>query len=341
MGSAFGNSAMLVTDAVNQRYFHRLVFATGVTYISDKRQTFVTWAKTEETALPGAMELLQTDGEALGSAVKGLLIEDGSPCLTVERTIPLFLYSAITAQVEKTRIASHDVIGELRETKNEWELEQIQKASEITDYAFDQALGFIKPGVSEIEIAAFLEYHMRLKGGSESNKTIVACGKNSAFPHHWPTDCVVQKGDFLTVDFGCSVNGYHSDLTRTLFVGKATNRQKEIYNLVHFAQQAGIDALRAGKKGGDIDKIARDIIDGTEYAGRFVHGLGHGIGLCIHEGTGLGKGENGILKNGMVVSVEPGIYIEGYGGVRIEDIAVIETHGAKVLEHADKGLIEL
>ncbi|MGN0324956.1 MAG: M24 family metallopeptidase [Lachnospiraceae bacterium] len=228
-----------------------------------------------------------------------------------------------------------------REIKSQWEIAQIKRACEITDQAFSNVLSLIRPGISEREIADFLEQEMLGMGAGEVNKTIVAAGKNGACPHHWPTESIVQSGDFVTMDFGCTFHGYHSDLTRTVVVGTPTERQRRIYDTVAKAQLAGIAAVRAGIKGKEADQAARRIIDATEFRGTFLHGLGHGIGLSIHEGTGLGKEEEGILKAGMVVSIEPGIYIEGYGGVRIEDIAVVTEEGAELLEFSPKELIIL
>jgi Xaa-Pro aminopeptidase len=334
--------ALLVTDPLNQRYFHHLSFgAHGVVYVSNKRNIYVSWLLREKVPLPENVALLQIDQKDLGSVVKQLLEEDGIDYLSVEKTIPLDVYTLVSADIKDIRIADRDGIEKLREVKSAWELEQIQKACEITDYAFGEVLDFIKPNISELEIAAFLEYKMRMSGSEEPNKTIVAAGKNSAYPHHWAADYLIQTGDFVTMDYGCTVNGYHSDMTRTIVVGKASERQKEIYRLVLTAQQAGIDALREGVQGKEIDGIARNIIDSTEFKGSFVHNLGHGIGLYIHEGTGLGKEESRVLKTGMVVSIEPGIYLEGYGGVRIEDIAVVDRDSAKLLEFSPKELIEL
>ncbi len=335
--------AMLVTDSVNQRYFHHLNSGSGsgVMYVSQKRRVYISWLMRMKVELPEEVELLQVEQDTLGHVVKELLEEEQIAYLTVEKTIPLVIYSLVSTEIEDIRIASKDGIARLREIKSAWELKQIQKACEITDDAFKEVLNFVKPGISELEVAAFLEYPMRIRGSEEPNKTIVAAGKNSAYPHHWPTAYHIQTGDFVTMDFGCTVNGYHSDMTRTIVVGKPSERQKQIYHLVLTAQQAGIDALREGIQGKEIDRIARNIIDSTEFEGSFLHGLGHGIGLDIHEGTGLGKEETRILRSGMVVSIEPGIYLEGNCGVRIEDIAVIHKNGAGLLEFSPKQLIAL
>lgn len=333
--------ALLVSDPINQRYFTQLAFSHGVTYVSERQSAFLYWRMPEKPKLPDGLKAMEIRQEELGDAVRKLLEEDEVSYLTVEKTIPLAVYSAVSAGVRDIRVAAEDAVAALREVKSEWELAQIRRACEITDRAFEEVLSFIKPGKSELEVAAFLEYQMRIQGSEEPNRTIVAAGKNSAYPHHWPTSAPIRTGDFVTMDFGCTYNGYHSDLTRTIVVGQPSERQRRIYDLVAQAQLAGISVLQEGIRGKEADAAARSIIDGSEFQGSFLHGLGHGIGLDIHEGTGLGKTEEGILKAGMVVSIEPGIYLEGYGGVRIEDIAVIKKEGAELLELSPKQLIVL
>lgn len=333
--------ALLVTNPVHQRYFNRLSFFNGVTYVSQKQAAFLFWQMREAPSLPDGIRGIEIRQEELGDIVKKLLEEDEIPYLTVEKTIPLDIYSLVHTKLADVRAAKEDVVAGLREVKSDWELAQLKRACEITDLAFQEVLHFIREGRSELEIAAFLEYQMRIHGSEEPNRTIVAAGKNSAYPHHWPTNYQVQAGDFVTMDYGCTVNGYHSDMTRTVVVGEPSERQRQIYRIVSEAQQTGISVLREGIRGRDADAAARKIIDSTEFSGTFLHGLGHGIGLDIHEGTGLGKTEEGILKAGMVVSIEPGIYLEGYGGVRIEDIAVVRKDGAQLLELSPKQLIVL
>lgn len=274
-------------------------------------------------------------------ALLGLLHEDHAEKLTVEADIPYNLYQGLAAGLPHIQASEKDKIAKLREIKTDWELSQLQAACDITDQAFEWILGQLRPGATELEIAALLEYKMRLLGSEKSNKTIVAAGPGGASPHYWPTNYLIQPGDFVTMDYGCTVNGYHSDLTRTVAVGKVSARQRAIYETVLEALLAGLSALQAGKTGGEIDAISRTIIDQSEFSGRFVHSLGHGIGLNIHEGTGLVRGSDSILQAGMVVSVEPGIYLPGFGGVRIEDIALVQETGAAALEHSAKKLIEL
>ena len=171
--------------------------------------------------------------------------------------------------------------------------------------------------------------------------TIVASGLNSAKPHHVPCEKLIEKGDFVTMDFGCIYKGYCSDMTRTVVVGKASEKQKEIYNVVLKAQKAGLAALSPGKSGCEIDKVSRDIIKEAGYGEYFGHGLGHGVGLYIHEEPRLSPNEKRIIKEGMIETVEPGIYIEGFGGVRIEDMALVTSEGARSLSLSPKELIEL
>lgn len=340
--STVKNGAWLISNPVNQRYYHHLPMAFGAVYVSAKRTVFLSMSGREVDALPDGVSFEKTDETGVGAAVRRLLEADGERRLFVEETIPLKLYRSVAQALENAAvIPSSGMVEELREQKTEWEIRQLERACEITDRAFEKVLDHIKPGVTELEIAAILEKEMRLAGAEEPNRTIVAAGVYSAFPHHWPTGYAIQKGDFVTMDYGCRVNGYHSDMTRTVVVGEATERQKHIYETVLEAQHAGIEALRAGRTGGELDGIARAVIENGGYAGKFLHNLGHGIGLDIHEGTGLIQNSAGILKPGMVVSVEPGIYLENYGGVRIEDIAVVEENGCRVLEHSPKELIEL
>ncbi|MDR1059704.1 MAG: aminopeptidase P family protein [Clostridiales bacterium] len=340
MESSLQYPALLVTEPANMRYFHRLPFGAGAIYLSGARRVFLSWAG-REAPMPAGVELRLIERKDLGREAKGLMAGDAAPYLAVEKSVPLAIYSQLLDAIPDVRAVDGDPVRDLREIKSAWELEQIRSACEITDFAFGKALEIIRPGASELEIAAWLEYQMRLGGAEGSNKTIVAAGKNGAVPHHWPTGYLVQKGDFVTMDFGCTVNGYHSDLTRTVVVGAPTAKQKKIYETVLASQLAGLDAVKEGEEGSRIDGISRGIIDGTEFEGSFIHGLGHGIGLDIHEGTGLGKEERRRLKAGMVVSVEPGIYLEGYGGVRIEDIALVEKDRARPLELSPKQLIAL
>lgn len=233
-------------------------------------------------------------------------------------------------------------IALLRSIKTPEELEKLAEAERIGDKAFSKILEIIKPGMAELEIAAYLEFWMKQYGAEGlSFDTIAASGLNSAKPHAVPGRKIIEKGDFLTMDFGCVYEGYCSDMTRTIVVGKANAKQKEIYQIVLEAQLAALDFIQAGKKGWEVDKVARDIIAKAGYGDNFGHGLGHSVGLFIHEEPRLSKKEETILVENMVVTVEPGIYIENFGGVRIEDMVVVTKDGCKNLTHSSKEFLEI
>ncbi|KGG81437.1 Xaa-Pro dipeptidase [Caloranaerobacter azorensis H53214] len=236
------------------------------------------------------------------------------------------------------------VLEKIRMIKDKEEIELIRRAAEITDKAFNHILDFIKVGVKEVDIALELEYFMKKLGAEgPSFKFIIASGKRSAMPHGVASDKVVEEGDFVTIDMGCIYKGYCSDMTRTIVVGKANEEQKKIYNIVLEAQEKSLKAIRPDIKGCEVDKIARDIIAGYGYGEYFGHGLGHGVGLEIHENPRLAQSEMGkiALKPGMIVTDEPGIYIPNFGGVRIEDLILVTEDGYEVLSKTTKELIEI
>lgn len=235
-----------------------------------------------------------------------------------------------------------NLVNHLRSVKDSSELELIRQAVKIADNAFDEVLKTIEIGQTEEEIGLNLEFSMRRSGASGGSfDFIIASGFRSAMPHGTASSKLVQAGEFLTMDFGAIYQGYCSDITRTVFIGAPEDKHREVYEIVLAAQRAGIEAVVPGRTGKEVDAVARDIIEKAGYGDYFGHGLGHSVGLVIHEGPNLNKREERLLKPGMVVTVEPGIYIPNWGGVRIEDIVLVTESGCEVLTQAPKEFIIL
>ena len=233
-------------------------------------------------------------------------------------------------------------ISKYRQIKSSDEIKKIKNAEELGCEAFLDTIKYIKAGVSEKEIAFRIEMYMRKNGASGlSFDTIVASGKRSAMPHGVASDKIIENGDLVTVDFGCVLDGYCSDMTRTVGVGNISAKAKEIYNTVLLAQNSALDAITAGKKLSDIDKAARDIICDVGYGKNFGHALGHSVGIEIHENPCFSPKSTGYIENGNVISVEPGIYIEDFCGVRIEDLVAIIDGKCEILSKISKDLIIL
>lgn len=233
-------------------------------------------------------------------------------------------------------IATEDFIEELRLVKNQSELILIKKAVAITDQVYEAICRFIKPGQTELQVAGEIEQLIRQEGAEPAFKTIVAGGLNSACPHHVNSDRRFKYGDIIILDFGAKYQGYNSDLTRTLFLGKIKKLYKQNYALILKAQIAGIKAVKAGSGGHLVDNIVRRIIAAEGKSKYFVHSTGHGVGLEIHERPRLYFKEKAVLQAGMVVTVEPGIYIPGWGGIRIEDTVLVTEQGCDVLSQSPK-----
>lgn len=241
-----------------------------------------------------------------------------------------------------TTIGVSDELNEYRKVKSEEECKSIRRAEAIGDMAFEHILSYIKPGVTEREIALELEYFMKKQGASAlSFGTIVAVGERSALPHANLTDKTVEKGKVVLMDYGCVYNGYCSDMTRTVAVGYADDKTKNIYDTVLQAQLAAIDSIKAGVRNKEVDKIARAIITDAGYGETFTHSLGHGVGLEIHELPNLSPRSEDILKAGNIVTVEPGIYVEGFCGIRIEDVVRVTDDGCENFTHSSKDFIIL
>lgn len=237
-------------------------------------------------------------------------------------------------------IVAGEKLNKPRMVKDDTELSLIKRAETIGDEAFTYILSIIKPGMTEREIAIELEFFMKRKGASKlSFDTIVASGRNSSMPHAQVTDKVIENGDFVTMDFGCVYEGYCSDMTRTIAVGKPTDEMEKVYQIVLDANLFALEGIKAGVKCSDIDALARDHIRNEGYGEYFGHGLGHSVGLYIHEEPRFSPKCDTITEKNMVITDEPGIYLPGKFGVRIEDLVVVKEDGYELLSHSPKKLI--
>jgi Xaa-Pro aminopeptidase len=257
--------------------------------------------------------------------------------MTVER------HAAITRDAGVTTVPFGRKIEELRMVKDAEELELIAAACRLSSQALADVLPEIRPGLSERTLAALLDYRMtQLGADGTAFDTIVASGPNGAIPHHAPTDRPLRRGDLVTMDFGALYQGYHADMTRTVAVGEPAGWQRDIYDLVALAQEAGIAMLEPGAEASAVDAAAREVIEAAGHSGHFQHGTGHGVGLDIHEAPVLGYGAAGKLADRVPVTVEPGVYLPGKGGVRIEDVLVVTAGGgARILTSTTRELLVL
>lgn len=260
-----------------------------------------------------------------------------------EETTSVRAYNSLTQKLEKCTVKGiNQLIKNQRKIKDEQEIEYIKKAAEIADSAFLYILDEIKPEKTEKELALMLEFYMRKNGADGlSFDTIFASGLRSAMPHGVASDKKIEKGDLVTIDFGCTYKGYCSDMTRTIAVGSISDERRKIYEIVLKAQLAAKDAIRQGALASEIDSIARGIISEAGYGKNFGHGLGHSLGLDIHEFPSLSPKSEETLASGMLITDEPGIYVEGLGGVRIEDLLLVTDDGCDNLTSSPKELIIL
>ena len=239
-------------------------------------------------------------------------------------------------------VAAQGLLDGLRAAKDEEELARMRQAQRITDEAFREILNFIRPGLTEQEVAARLVYELLRRGGERvSFDPIVAAGANGSKPHAVPGDTVIQPGMFVTMDFGCVYEGYCSDMTRTVAVGQPTDEMERVYHTVLEAQRAGIAAARAGVTGSEVDRAARQVIQQAGYGSFFSHSFGHSLGLEIHESPNASPSEQTVFPAGAVISAEPGIYLPGHFGVRIEDVLVLREGGCEDITQSPKKLIVL
>ena len=343
-----GLDAVLITDEKNQRYATGFPITDGAVFVSRDRAWLITdsryiEAATAAVAGSGITVVLYTKEHGLTDCLREAIRESGAEKLAAEdRKLSYSEYLAYEKDLGRELLGAGDMFITLRAVKSGEELDSMREAQRISEKALEAVLHTIKPGMTEKQVAAELVYHMLLNG-SEANSfdPIVVTGSKTSLPHGVPGDKVIQAGDFLTMDFGCLKNGYCSDMTRTVAVGYATEEMRIVYDVVLRAQLAGIDAARAGIQGKVIDAAARKVITDAGYGEYFGHGFGHSLGLDIHERPNANPAGEAIMPEGSVCSAEPGIYIPGRFGVRIEDVMILRENGAEVITRSPKELIIL
>ncbi|MDD2421068.1 MAG: Xaa-Pro peptidase family protein [Heliobacteriaceae bacterium] len=337
--------AFLIMQPENRRYLTGFTGSAGFLLVSREQCLLATDFRYWEQARRQSpdWELVPQQGSWV-TCLREIVAARGWNRIALEADfITVHQQQALTAalpQVEWVPVTGR--VEKLRVVKAPEELAAISRAVALADVGFQYILDAIRPGVTEREVALELEFFLR-RLGSEGIpfEFIVASGHRAALPHGQASEKVLAQGDFLILDFGCIKGGYCSDMTRTVMVGQPTPEQREIYAVVRAAQEAALAVLAPGKSGGEVDQVAREVIKQAGYGEYFGHGLGHGVGLAVHEDPRLAPGENDLLAPGQVVTVEPGIYLPGRGGVRIEDLVIITKDGCRVLTGAPKELLVL
>ncbi len=341
-----GIDAIIILDELNQKYLSEFAFTDGLLLITENRASLITDFRYYEMAELGAdksFEIVMPENRT--EYIEGILKNESCKTVGFEGSfVPYSVYLKYKTGFPSCEFVDiGDMIELIRQVKTEDEILKMQKAQDITDKAFSHILNVITPEMTEQDVAAELEYAMRKNGASAfAFETIAVSGSGSALPHGTPSAVKLRPG-FLTMDYGAKFDGYCSDMTRTIVIGKADAEIKKLYNTVLKAQTEALAYLKEGADAGEADKVARDIIDAIpEYRGAFGHSLGHSVGLFIHESPRLSKMAFGRkLRNNEILTVEPGIYLFGKYGCRIEDMVAIKGEGVYNFTHSTKELIEI
>jgi len=338
----FGADAMLVTKLVNVRYLTGFSGSAGVLLVGAEDVFFTDTRYEEQSArevpdcrrvVPAAGQEKVLAGEITGQGIAKLAIEAAHVTLAQAKRwreeMPAVSFVETTGVVE-----------ELRKVKDASEIEALRRAAAIGDKGLSELLGRLREGMTEVEVAAELEDTMR-RAGSEglSFPTIIAFGENAAEPHHSPNARRLRRGDLIKLDFGATSGGYHSDMTRTISFGEPDVDLAKIYEIVRASQLAGVEAVASGATGAQVDGASRTIIEQAGFT--YGHGTGHGCGLEVHEAPTANRTSEDVLAPGMTVTVEPGIYVPGLGGVRIEDLVVVTDDGRDILTRSPKELVKV
>ncbi|MBV5104046.1 M24 family metallopeptidase [Mammaliicoccus sciuri] len=338
-----GLEAVVILSPYNRRYLSGFTGTSGSLLITQDKSLLITDFRYIQQANDQAQdfEVINQEGPML-SKINDLIKEGQYKNVGVESHLITYNeYQALnTDAVELSSIES--VIETIRMVKDEFEIKLIQKAADIVDETYEHILKWVKLGMTENEVNNEMEMFMRSKGATCSSfDTIVASGHRGALPHGVASNKVIEEGDMITLDFGALYEGYISDVTRTFAIGQPKEEMKKIYNIVLEAQLTALEQIKPGMTGKEADTIARDIIKSYGYGEQFGHSLGHGIGLEVHEGPALSQKSDIVLEENMCITLEPGIYVDGLGGVRIEDDVLVTKNGLQRFTKSSKDLIIL
>lgn len=343
---AAGLDGLLLTGEANRFYASGFLCADGMAVITKEKSYYFTdsrYIEAAEAAVSGAEVLLISRERSYHAALGQAVAAHGIKKLGFEENrMTVGAYRALAGAVRTELVPAQSLPGKLRAAKDVEEIGAITAAQRIAERALDKILGFLRPGLTEKEVAAELTYQMlRLGAEKMSFDPIVVSGPNSSMPHGVPTDRKLAAGEFLTMDFGCVSGGYCSDMTRTVALGSADSEMRKVYDTVLRAQMAGITAAKAGVTGRSIDGAARKVIEDAGYGDCFGHGFGHSVGIEIHESPNAAPGDQTEMPEGAVVTAEPGIYLPGRFGVRIEDMMILREDGCQVITRVPKELLVL
>lgn len=342
--AALTADAIIITDELNQYYVSGFRYTDGYVVVTKESAHIVTdfrYIEAAETLAPQGFTVVAPKNmvEYIGEVFQ----KEGVKTVAFEEErVTYAMLESLKSKLQAEFVPSKGVIEEMRRYKDASEVAKIEAAQRITDAAFDHIVKVMTPEMTEIDVAVELEFFMRRAGAEEKSfDTIAVSGAASSLPHGVPRNVKLERG-FFTMDYGCVVDGYHSDMTRTVVLGKADAEMKKLYDTVLSAQVSAIEGAKVGMKCNAVDKIARDIIEDAGYHGCFGHGLGHGVGLEIHEEPRFSPKSADFFKVGHVITVEPGIYLAGKYGCRIEDMIWAEDENTvRNLTHAPKEMIEL
>jgi Xaa-Pro aminopeptidase len=335
----------LITSEPNIRYFSGFTGSVGIFIVMDKGSLLIVDGRYSQQAraeVKKAIEIIEAplNSTLLDTAMNYLKGKKISDIGYEDDKMDVASFNKLKEKFPKSKFYS--ISKELRDArmiKQQNEIEIIRKAALISDLAYDCVIRIIKPGMMELEISAHIDYLIKIfKGNGPAFETLVSSGKLSAYPHGKPTDKKVKTGELIVMDFGARYKGYNSDITRMVSLGNPSKKALKTYNAVLRAQESAIEKIKDGIKAAEVDKAARDVLKKEKLEKYFRHGTGHGIGLQVHEGPRVSSSSKDILKEGMVITVEPGVYLPGVGGFRIEDMVLVKKGGFEVLTKSPKKL---